>query len=140
VVDKNEIELVVERRVDSIWCADEEKRITVWRRTHDRFGPNVRSSTRPILNDEWLAEPLRQPRIDQTSDNVLRATSGRAHDDAHRPRRIGLRPRDAKRSREHGSTRCQTQKLSAGKSHVVLLRNALDNDPRSENVLIANHT
>ena len=42
---------------------------------------------------------------------------GKADDDAHRPRRIGLRPRDARHGRQRGSARCQMQKLSAGKFH-----------------------
>ena len=42
---------------------------------------------------------------------------GKADDDAHRPRRIGLRPRDARHGRQRGSARGQMQKLSAGKFH-----------------------
>ena len=41
------------------------------------------------------------------------AAGGKADDDAHRPRRIGLRPREARHGRERGSTRCQMQKLAA---------------------------
>ena len=39
--------------------------------------------------------------------------------DAHRPRRIGLRPCDARHGRQRGSARGQMQKLSAGKFHGV---------------------
>src|SRR5712692_8130 len=35
----------------------------------------------------------------------------------HRPRRIRLRPRDARQSRERGSTRCQMQKTSTRTFH-----------------------
>ena len=35
-------------------------------------------------------------------------------DDAHRPRRIGLRPRDARDGRERGGARGQMQKLFGG--------------------------
>ena len=45
----------------------------------------------------------------------------KADDDAHRPRRIGLRPCDTRDGRERGSARCQMQKLPAGKFHGVLL-------------------
>src|SRR5262249_59344878 len=45
------------------------------------------------------------------------AASREADDDAHRPRRIGLRPRDARHRRQRGSARCQVQKISAGKFH-----------------------
>src|SRR6516164_661681 len=36
---------------------------------------------------------------------------------AHRPRRIGLRPREARDGRQHDSARSQMQKISAGKFH-----------------------
>ena len=39
---------------------------------------------------------------------------GKADDDAHRPRRIGLRPRDARHGRQRGSARGQMQKLFGG--------------------------
>ena len=42
---------------------------------------------------------------------------GKADDDAHRPRRIGLRPRDARDGRERGSARGQMQEYAAGKFH-----------------------
>ena len=46
---------------------------------------------------------------------------GKADDDAHRPRRIGLRPRDARHGRQRGSARGQMQKLpSVGKFHFHL--------------------
>jgi hypothetical protein len=48
--------------------------------------------------------------------NVVTAV---ADDNAHRPRWISLRPRDARHGRQRDSARCQTQKLSAGKFHRV---------------------
>ena len=44
------------------------------------------------------------------------APAGKAHDQAHRPRRIGIRPHDARDCRQRGGARCQ-QKISAGKFH-----------------------
>ena len=44
------------------------------------------------------------------------------HDDAHRPRRIALRPCDARDDRQRGSAGCQMQKLTARNLHCVLLR------------------
>jgi hypothetical protein len=49
----------------------------------------------PGVDDEWLAEPFRQSLADETRVNVARAAGGEADDNAHRPRRIGLRPSDA---------------------------------------------
>ena len=97
--------------------ADQQKRVAVRRRSHDRLGADIAAGARPVLDDEWLPEPLRQPLTDQARDDVGRAAGRKADDDAHRPRRIGLRPRDARHGRQRGSARCQMQKLSAGKFH-----------------------
>ena len=121
VADEIEIELVVERRVDRVRRTDQEERVAVRRRTHDRLGGDIAAGARPVLDDEWLAEPLRQPLTHQAREDVVRAAGGKADDDAHRPRRIGLRPREARYGRKHGSARCQMQKLAARKFHGVLL-------------------
>src|SRR5262249_15421005 len=42
------------------------------------------------------------------------------HDDLDRPRRIGLRPCDARHGRQRGSTGGQTEKISTGKFHSTL--------------------
>src|SRR5262249_55332093 len=61
-----------------------------------------------------LSEPLRQPLSDQARRDVGRAGRGEWHDQTHRPRRIGLRLRDARHGRQRGSARGQMQKISAG--------------------------
>jgi hypothetical protein len=45
--------------------------------------------------------------------NVGAAAGGITDDDAHRPRRKGLRPRNPRYGPERGTTRCQMQKISA---------------------------
>jgi hypothetical protein len=60
------------------------------------LGGDITTSAGPVLNDEGLPEMLRQPLSDQPRDDVVTATGSEAHDDAHRPRRIGLRPREAR--------------------------------------------
>jgi hypothetical protein len=50
---------------------------------------------------------------------ALDVTRGGRDNDPHRPRRIDLRPRDARNGRERGSTRCQMQKLTALEFHGV---------------------
>src|SRR5215471_20872313 len=62
----------------------------VWRRTHDRLGGDIGTGTLSIFDDEWLAKTFRQPLPYQPCDDV--AAGCEAHDQAHRPRRIGLRP------------------------------------------------
>ena len=73
VADEIEIELVVERRVDRVRRTDQKECIAVGGRTHDRLGADIAAGARPVLDDEWLAEPLRQPLTDQARDDVGRA-------------------------------------------------------------------
>src|SRR5207342_3767517 len=55
------------------------------------------------------------------TDHIGRPARRKWNDHADWPRRIGLRPCDARGGRECGSTRCQMQKLSSvGKFHEVL--------------------
>jgi hypothetical protein len=59
---------------------------------------------------------------DQACNNISPATGGVPDDDAHRLRRIGLRPYDARGGQQRGSTRGQMQKLpSVGEFHGALL-------------------
>src|SRR5262249_28503813 len=46
---------------------------------------------RPVLDDEWLAAPLRQPLPYQSRDDVGRAGRPKGHDHARRPRKWPLR-------------------------------------------------
>src|SRR5262249_31244414 len=86
-------------------------------RTRHYLGGDVARSARPVVNDEWLAETLGQPLTDQEREDVRRAARRKADDDAHRPRRIGLRLRDARHGWERGHASGQLQKMSTvGKS------------------------
>jgi hypothetical protein len=69
----------------------------------------------PVLDDEWLAEPLCEPLSNQACDDVDPTAGSKANDDAHRLDRIGLRPGDTRYRGQRGSARGQMQKLSAGK-------------------------
>src|SRR5262249_598499 len=88
-------------------------------RAHTRLGGDIAVATWPVLHDELLAEPLREPLSHQACGDVTCAAGGKADNDAHRPRRIGLRPSKARKDRECGSTCRQTQKLSGGKFHSI---------------------
>jgi len=92
---KLNLSLVVERRVDRVGRTDEEKRIAIRRSAYDRLGRDIAARTRPIVDDELLAEPLRQPLSHEARNDVVRAAGGKADDDADRLRRIGLRRGDA---------------------------------------------
>ena len=117
VAEEVEIEFLVKRHIDRGRRADQEEGVAVRRRIHDHLRTNIAAGSRPVLDDKLLAETLRQPLADQTSDDVGRSAGGKWDDDAHRPRRIGLRPRDARHGRQRGSARGQMQKFSAGKFH-----------------------
>jgi len=119
VADEIEIELVVERRVDRVGRSDQEERVSVGGRAHYGLGADVAAAARPVLDDEWLAEPLREPLTDQARDDVTWATRSKGDDDPHRPRRIGLRPSEARDRRQSGSARRKMQKSSARQGHGV---------------------
>ena len=66
---------------------DQEQRVAVGRSAHDRLGGDIAAGTWPVLDDELLAEPLRQPLAHQTRDDVGRAAGAKADDD--RTGRVG---------------------------------------------------
>ena len=106
VADEIEIEFLVERRVDCVRRADQEQCIAVRGRAHDRLGGDIAASTRPVLDDERLAEPLRQPLTDQARDDVGRAarrqrrrSSAPAATDRFAPSRCATRPGARQRPR-----------------------------------------
>ena len=113
VSDEIEIELVVQRRVDRIRRGNPKKRITIRLGAHDCLGSDIRACTWPVLNNELLAEALRQPLSYQACHDVGGTTGGESDDDAHWARRIGLRPSEARDGRQRGSARDQMQKSAA---------------------------
>jgi hypothetical protein len=72
---------------------------------------------RSALDDEWLAETLRQPLTNQAREDVGWPAGRKADHDPHRPRRVGLRQSDARDGRQRGGARGQTEKISARKLH-----------------------
>jgi hypothetical protein len=48
----------------------EQERVSVGRRIHDQFGADIAGGTRPVLDDERLAEPLRERLADQACSDV----------------------------------------------------------------------
>src|SRR5262249_59066171 len=116
--DKMEVELLIKRRVHRFRRMDGEERIPTRSRTHDGLGGDVSPGPRPVLDDELLAEPLRQPLADQARDDVGAAAGGEADDDAHRPRRAGVPPCDPPQHPPRASALCGMEKITA----VVVLR------------------
>src|SRR5262245_59244809 len=121
IADEIETELFIECCVESSRHVEPEERIAVRRRAHDRFGGEIGSGTWAVLDNKLLAEPLREPLTYQAGEDVSRACGRKSDHDAHRPRRIGLRPCEARYYGERSSTRGEMQKLSAGTFHGALL-------------------
>src|SRR5262245_9781543 len=94
VADQIEIELLVECSVDGVHRSGHKERIPVRGRVYDRLRGDIASRARPILDDKLLTETLRQPLSYQACHDVGGTTGGKSDDDAHWPRRIGLRPCD----------------------------------------------
>src|SRR5262245_2596933 len=78
VADEIEVELVVERRADRMCGKDKQQCMAVSRRTYNRLGRDIRTLARPVLDDEWLAESLRQPLGNQARRDVGSAPRGKA--------------------------------------------------------------
>ena len=118
VADEIEVELVIERRrIGGGRRVEYEKRIAVRRRVHDRLGGQVAARSRPVLDEELLAEPLRQRLRQQACRDVDPAAGREADDEADRPCRVGLRSCDPRHRREDGGGACQAQKPATWKLH-----------------------
>src|SRR5215510_10118568 len=85
--------------IDCCGSTDHKERIAVCRRTPDRLYTDIATTARTVLDDELLTEAPRQPLTNEARSNVVNTTGRKWDNDAHRPRRIGLRPRDARHCR-----------------------------------------
>jgi hypothetical protein len=84
------------------------KGVTVGCRAHHHLGGDVAVGARPVVDDELLAEPFRQPKCCKTRENVRRNAGRIADDDAHRARRISVGAGDARQQRQRRSARHET--------------------------------
>src|SRR5262249_3854251 len=75
-----------------------------------------------VLDEELLAELLRQPLSDQPSAKVGGAAGGKADDHPHRPCRIGLRECKAREARQRSGAGGELQESTTVMLHVVLPR------------------
>ena len=104
VAQEVEVQVLVERVVDGVCRHPLQQRVAVRRGLHHRLGPDVAAGARAVLDQDRLADPLRQPLPHQPGIDVGAATGRKSDDDADRLRRIGLRPRAA-RQRRRGERR-----------------------------------
>jgi len=80
-----------------------QERITIRRCTNDCLGANIGPRAGSVFNDERLPEPLGQQFPHYARDEVYVAPGCKGRNHTHRPRRISLRPCDARDRRERGS-------------------------------------
>jgi hypothetical protein len=76
------IQFLIQRRVDRVRCIRQHQRVAVRRSIQSCFGRDVACRTGPVLDNELLPKPLRQPLRDQPRHDVVRATGGVADQDA----------------------------------------------------------
>jgi hypothetical protein len=108
-----EAKLFVQRRVDRVCSKDQQKRVTIRRSAHDGLGGDIAAPSWTVLGNEWLAKAFRQPLAHQTCDDVVSASCGCTDDQTHRPRGIGLRPRNPRHHHwQRGSACGQMQELA----------------------------
>jgi hypothetical protein len=55
VANEIETKLFVQRSIDCVGRGDQEERVAIGGRTHDRLGGDITAGTRPVLDDEWLS-------------------------------------------------------------------------------------
>jgi hypothetical protein len=74
---------------------------------HHRLGRDIAAAAGPVVDDERLPEPFREPLSQQARDDVVAAGSGKA--EAHRSCRIGLGLREPRYCRKSGGERAETR-------------------------------
>src|SRR3954463_16427858 len=99
VANEIEVELFEQCRINRIRSAGQEEGVAVRWRTHDRLGGDIAGGTRPVVDEELLTETVREPLSHQARDYVDLAPSRKADDNAHRPGRIALCPRETRHGR-----------------------------------------
>src|SRR5262249_61372956 len=84
------------------------------RRAYGAADPDAAARAGDVLDHHGLAKPDRQMIGKDTRDRVSDPAGRYRHNDGDRPRRIGLRSRNTRHSRQRGSARCEMEKISAG--------------------------
>src|SRR4029077_1917240 len=97
----------------------QKKRISIRRRSHQRFRRYCAAGTGAILNDELLSKALGEPLTDQARVGVVDAARREAGNDPYGPQRVTLSPGEPGYCRERGNTRGQLKKRSTTKPHAL---------------------
>src|SRR5262249_49090437 len=91
VANEVEPEFIVKGRVDGVRERDLKERIAIGRRFNDRLRGEIAGAARSIVDNELLAELLRQPLRDQTSGQIADSAGRITDNEAYWPHWIGLR-------------------------------------------------
>src|SRR6266705_4508921 len=70
VIEKIEIEFLIECCIDCVSCCEEQERVAVRWCAHDAFRGDIGTCTWPVLDNKLLAEMFGQPLSDQTCANI----------------------------------------------------------------------
>src|SRR6185295_404935 len=84
VLDEVKRQLFVHRRIDKVVRPDKDDGVAVRGRTQCRLHADVAAGADAVLDDELLAEMLRQILAEQAAGDVIRAASGKADDEVDR--------------------------------------------------------
>jgi hypothetical protein len=120
VPDDVKSQVWVQRGIDDVRRQSKEQRVAVWSRLCRQFRGKTAGRRWPIVDDELLAQPLREGLSDDSPVDVGRGAGRETDDDTHRPRRIIERRCDMWHGWQCGCACCQMQKFAAGKFHVVM--------------------
>jgi hypothetical protein len=107
-----EADIGVERLVHRVARVGHEQGVAVGRRAHGKLGGDVGGAARAVLDDEGLAEPLRQPLRHQPRGEIGGAAGRHGDEDTDRAGRIGLRVRRPRQGRQHRSASGQMEKAA----------------------------
>src|SRR5215475_4653610 len=89
---KSKRQFVVERRIDGIVRSSKTDGIAVGRRAQHRRHADVSAGAELVLDEDLLAQALRQILSDDARHGVVWAAGSKRHDPMNRSRGIALRP------------------------------------------------
>src|SRR5262249_2440328 len=90
---------------------------------------DVVAAARPVLDHEGLAELAGQPFREQAGDDVSRAARRGGDQDANGARRIGVRPRRARKCGPRRGNAGKAKKLTAMNAHDASSPRKSETDP-----------
>src|SRR5204863_8978632 len=105
VLDEVKRELLIHCRVDKVVRPDKDDGVAISGRSQRRLHADVAAGADAVLDDELLAEMLRQISAEQEPGNVIRAASREADDEVDRLAWIVERRGARARERENGKAK-----------------------------------